>query len=97
MRDVSVSSHVPESPAVATKSGYPPTNPRKYSQMIREFCMDDMKVYMYGRQPGQTYADTLAPEDEYIVCGKPVVMTIGELLPMSFGPEDMQKRLASWA
>lgn len=43
-----------------------------------------MPVYMYGRQKdqGQEYADDMTPEKELGVCGQPVVMTIGQLLPM---------------
>lgn len=50
---------------------------------------------MYGRQPlagGENYAADITAEDELGVCGDPVVMTLGQLLPMSFGPNDMAKR-----
>lgn len=60
--------------------------------MIREFCELDMKIYMYGRQPDQQYPEDISPEKEVEICGEAVVMTIGELLPMSFGPNDMDKR-----
>lgn len=46
-----------------------------------------MKIFMYGRKPGKTFSSSEEEaEEEY------VVMTIGELLPMSFGPNDMDKR-----
>lgn len=63
--------------------------------MIREFCELDTPIYMYGRRPlddGAKYSDGIAPEDELQICGEPLVMTIGELLPLSFGPNDMAKR-----
>ena len=62
--------------------------------MIREFCEADTPIYMYGRdkEQGQVYPEGMKVEDELEICGRPVVMTIGELLPMSFGPNDMEKR-----
>ena len=46
-----------------------------------------MPIYMLGRETdeGQEYPDDITPEDELKICGKPVVMTMGELLPLSFG------------
>lgn len=63
-------------------------------QMIREFCELDMPIYMYGRRndAGQDYPQGISETDELRICGEPVIMTIGELLPMSFGPNDMDKR-----
>lgn len=58
-------------------------------QMIREFCEPDLKIYMYGRKPGVDYSK-VSPEEE--AKGETVIMTIGELLPMSFGPNDLAKR-----
>ncbi|KAF7845737.1 hypothetical protein BT93_L0871 [Corymbia citriodora subsp. variegata] len=58
-------------------------------QMMREFCELDMKVYMYGRQESQNYKG-LSAERELEVCGEPAVMTMGEMLPMSFGPNDLK-------
>lgn len=60
--------------------------------MIREFCELDMNIYMYGRETGQEYPADITPEQELEICGEPVVMTLGALLPMSFGPNDMDKR-----
>ena len=39
---------------------------------------------MYGRQrdKGQEYPPGISYDDELKICGEPVVMTIGELLPM---------------
>ncbi len=53
-----------------------------------------MPIYMYGRRKDQAqqYPDDISSDEELKVCGEPVVMTIGELLPMSFGPNDMDKR-----
>lgn len=56
-------------------------------QFLREFCGLDTKVYMYGRRPGATYANVEEEAGE-----ESVVMTVGQLLPMSFGPDDMDKR-----
>lgn len=54
----------------------PPASPcGMCRQFIREFCEDEMKIYMYGKK-GEAKTDA-------------TVMTIGELLPMSFGPNDM--------
>ena len=58
--------------------------------MIREFCEPEMKVYMYGRRSGTGGLEDVSTEEE--AKGECVVMTIGELLPMSFGPNDMDKR-----
>ena len=69
----------------------------------------DMPVYMYGRatDKGQEYSKDITADDELAICGAPVIMTIGELLPMvsflfvqltpflrfqAFGPNDMDKR-----
>lgn len=43
-----------------------------------------MPIYMYGRRKdgGQEYPPDISYEDELKICGDPVVMTIGELLPM---------------
>lgn len=63
--------------------------------MIREFCELDTPIYMYGRRPlesDESYPADIRPEEELRICGEPIVMTIGELLPMSFGPNDMAKR-----
>jgi hypothetical protein len=42
-------------------------------QFIREFCRDEMPIYMYDKD------------------GQFVVRTLGELLPMSFGPGDLDR------
>jgi cytidine deaminase len=60
--------------------------------MIREFCELDMNIYMYGRDPDQEYPEYINQDEELEICGKPVVMTLGALLPMSFGPNDMDRR-----
>lgn len=62
--------------------------------MIREFCELDTPIYMYGRskEQGQEYPSDITNDRELEICGKPVMMTIGQLLPMSFGPNDMDKR-----
>lgn len=62
--------------------------------MIREFCELDTPIFMYGRSKdnNQTYAKDISASDELAICGKPAVMTIGKLLPMSFGPNDVEKR-----
>lgn len=62
--------------------------------MIREFCELDTPIFMYGRNKdnNQTYSNSISASDELAICGEPAVMTIGELLPMSFGPNDMDKR-----
>ena len=43
-----------------------------------------MPIYMYGRQrdKGQEYPEDISAVGELEICGEPVVMTIGELLPM---------------
>lgn len=74
---------------------WPPASPcGMCRQMIREFCEAETPIYMYGRDKaqGQVYGDSIMADKELEICGKPVVMTIGELLPMSFGPNDMEKR-----
>lgn len=54
--------------------------------MIREFSDEDTPIFMYGRakDDGQDYTD-ISDEEELKICGKPVISTIGILLPMSFG------------
>jgi cytidine deaminase len=47
-------------------------------QFLREFCAKEMKVYMYGR------------EKEVGGEGKTEIRTLGALLPMSFGPEELK-------
>ncbi|KAK5091852.1 hypothetical protein LTR70_001163 [Exophiala xenobiotica] len=74
---------------------WPPASPcGMCRQMIREFCDADMPIYMYGRRKevGQEYSQNITEMEELQICGEPVIMTIGELLPMSFGPNDMDKR-----
>ena len=56
----------------------PPASPcGMCRQFIREFCELDMPIYMYDKA------------DDW---KSPIIKTIGELLPMSFGPNDMDKR-----
>ena len=61
----------------------PPSSPcGMCRQFINEFATTkDLPVYMYGK-------DGIEGTGE----GKMVKMTIGELLPLSFGPNDMQQR-----
>jgi len=64
---------------------WPPASPcGMCRQMIREFCELDMPIYMYGRRndEGQDYPQGISETDELRICGEPVIMTIGELLPM---------------
>ena len=65
----------------------PPASPcGMCRQFIREFCDLKMKVWMLGKGMGEG-GDVVG---EGATGGeKPVVMTVGELLPMSFGPNDM--------
>jgi cytidine deaminase len=46
-----------------------------------------MKIFMYGRKPGKNFESSEEEAKEEFV-----MMTIGELLPMSFGRNDMDKR-----
>lgn len=60
----------------------PPSSPcGMCRQFLREFCASDVKVYMYGVDNGKVVG--------------PQIMTMGELLPMSFGPNDLEKRAAT--
>lgn len=71
--------HLPQVRALAVSTDIsPPASPcGMCRQMIREFCEADMPIYMYDeRDDWQSYE----------------MKTIGELLPMSFGPNDMNKR-----
>ena len=52
--------------------------------MMREFCGVEMKVFMFGRMGDGVEGDVARGEYE--------VRTMGELLPMSFGPGDLKKR-----
>jgi cytidine deaminase len=54
-------------------------------QFIREFCGNEMKVFMYGRQPYEELQ-----EQEEGKKGNIEVKTLGELLPMSFGPDGLK-------
>jgi cytidine deaminase len=50
-------------------------------QFINEFASSrELPIYMYGKEG---------------LDAEPVKMTIGELLPMSFGPNDMEKNPGS--
>lgn len=50
--------------------------------------MSDLPIYMYGRSQdnGQEYPKDISGDRELEICGKPVIMTIGELLPMVSHP-----------
>ncbi|OCT48836.1 Cytidine deaminase [Cladophialophora carrionii] len=67
--------------AVATDISPPASPCGMCRQFINEFASSrQLPIYMYGKEGLQ---------------GKPVKMTIGELLPMSFGPNDMEKNPGS--
>jgi len=67
--------------AVATDISPPASPCGMCRQFINEFASSkDLPIYMYGKEE---------------LNGKPVVMTIGELLPMSFGPNDIKKNLST--
>jgi len=62
---------------VVSSDIYPPASPcGMCRQFINEFATKDMPVYMYG-------TDGLNAE--------PIVMTMGQLLPMSFGRKDIDE------
>ena len=77
----------------------PPASPcGMCRQFIREFCDARMQVWMYGARwdRGERDREEDDGEDEVGVAtegkGKVVeVKTIGELLPMSFGREDLER------
>ena len=63
--------------AVATDINPPASPCGMCRQFINEFASSkDLPIYMYGKDG---------------LDGKVVRMTIGELLPMSFGPNDMER------
>lgn len=67
---------------------FPPASPCGFCrQMIREFCEETTPVYMYGRskEDGQDYTN-ITDEEELKICGKPLILDLGTLLPYSFGP-----------
>ncbi|EXJ56687.1 cytidine deaminase [Cladophialophora yegresii CBS 114405] len=67
--------------AVATDISPPASPCGMCRQFINEFASSrELPIYMYGKEGLE---------------GKPVKMTIGELLPMSFGPNDMEKNPGS--
>ena len=80
---------MPKIKAIAISSDiYKPASPCGFCrQMIREFSDEDTPIFMYGRanDDGQDYTN-ISDEEELKICGKPVVSTIGILLPLSFGP-----------
>lgn len=66
--------------AVATDINPPASPCGMCRQFIREFCDLEMKVYMYGGGAKVEDGEALAGTGKG---GKAVVMTMGELLPMS--------------
>ncbi|KIW65173.1 cytidine deaminase [Phialophora macrospora] len=67
--------------AVATDISPPASPCGMCRQFINEFASSrELPIYMYGKEG---------------LDGEPVKMTIGELLPMSFGPNDMEKNPGS--
>ena len=67
--------------AVATDISPPASPCGMCRQFINEFATSrELPVYMYGKDGLDV---------------RPVTMTIGELLPMSFGPNDMEKNPGS--
>ena len=71
--------------AVATNIDPPASPCGMCRQFMREFLQPDVKVYMYGKKG---YVDGQSTDGR--VNGA-VVMTMAELLPMSFGPNDMER------
>ena len=65
----------------------PPASPcGMCRQFIREFCGSEMRIWMYGGKWDS------GERDEHDSGGKVVVVrTIGELLPLSFGREDLER------
>ncbi|KAJ9669270.1 hypothetical protein H2201_000622 [Coniosporium apollinis] len=63
--------------AVATDAPEPSSPCGMCRQFLREFCGEDVPVVMVGREGGE---------------GKVVVRTVGELLPLGFGPESLPPR-----
>ena len=75
----------------------PPASPcGMCRQFIREFCDAGMKIWMYGGRwdRGERDADGATGEEgnRKVVA----IKTIGELLPMSFGREDLERGGKSW-
>ena len=71
----------------------PPASPcGMCRQFIREFCGAEMRIWMYGGRWDRGESD----EEGVNAGGKKgkvvEVKTIGELLPMSFGREDLERR-----
>ncbi|KPI44922.1 Cytidine deaminase [Cyphellophora attinorum] len=65
----------------------PPASPcGMCRQFIREFCGDGMRVWMYGKKAEEGKGGVEAMGE------RGVSLTVKELLPMSFGPGDMDKR-----
>jgi cytidine deaminase len=71
--------------AVATNIDPPASPCGMCRQFMREFCAPEMKVWMYGKTGFSEWGD-----DEGVVNGA-VVMTMAELLPNSFGPNDLSR------
>ncbi|RMZ83486.1 hypothetical protein DV737_g1557, partial [Chaetothyriales sp. CBS 132003] len=80
--------------AVATNIDPPASPCGMCRQFMREFLDKDVKIWMYGKYG---YVDDEADAQAEVKAngGKrvngAVVLTMDELLPMSFGPNDMQK------
>jgi cytidine deaminase len=77
----------------------PPSSPcGMCRQFIREFCGGEMKIWMYGGRWDKGERDEdgerngKEKEKEKFV----EVKTIGELLPMSFGREDLERGGKPW-
>ncbi|CAK9781299.1 unnamed protein product [Cutaneotrichosporon oleaginosum] len=61
-------------------------------QVLREFCALEVPVYIVSAAYEATGAGTITGGDKWPIMDKDmgVRMTLGELLPLSFGPENLQ-------